>query len=658
MLLAGHVGRAGASATYNVIDLGTLGGASSQAKAINGSGQIAGSATTAGDSAYYAALWTNSGSAAIDLGTLGGTSSQANGINSAGQTVGWAFLTNDTATHAVLWTNISSAAIDLGTLGGTSSQADGINDSGQIVGFAYTTGNTGSHAALWTNISSAAIDLGTLGGTSSQADGINNSGQIVGFAYTTSNAASHAVLWTNSSSAAIDLGTLGGMFSQANCINVSGQIAGSATPPGDAAYHAVLWTNSSSAAIDLGTLGGTSSQANGINSAGQMIGWAYLTNNTSHAFLWMSGTSPAVDLNTLIPTNSGWVLSYPYAINDSGEIVGYGVVGTNTHAFALIPIASTAPVANLTATPTNGVAPLGVTFTDTSTGGTNWSWTFGDGGTTNLATNSVFYTYNTPGVYSVTDIVSGPGGSGTDTVANYITVLTPPPTASFTASPTNGAAPLAVNFTDQSSGSITGWAWTFGDGNTSIRQNPSDIYVNPGTYTVQEIVTGNGGSGTNSQTALINVYDPFAWWRLQYFGTNSSARTAPGGDYTGTGMSNTNKFMAGFNPTNAAAYLHVISIVEQSVAGTNSVVVTYLGANGDNTYAPGIASRTNVLDYMTGDANGNYTNGGWQNTGLTNILSGGNGLARSPTWRIRPSRASRSTGTTGCAWCCRSTAWK
>ena len=75
-----------------------------------------------------------------------------------------------------------------------------------------------------------------------------------------------------------------------------------------------------------------------------------------------------------------------------------------------------------------------------------------------------------------------------------------PPVASFTASPTSGAAPLSVGFTDQSSGSVTGWAWAFGDGNTSTNQNPSDIYVNPGTYTVQEIVTGNGGSATDTQT--------------------------------------------------------------------------------------------------------------------------------------------------------------
>ncbi len=231
----------------------------------------------------------------------------------------------------------------------------------------------------------------------------------------------------------------------------------------------------------------------------------------------------------------------------------------------------------------------------------------------------------TAGTYTDTITFSNTATGVSLPVGVTLTVGTPPPVASFKASPTNGAAPLSVSFVDHSTGSVTGWAWAFGDGNTSISQSPSDIYVNPGTYTVQEIVTGNGGSSTDTVVNLISVYDPFAWWQLQYFGsTNNSASTGPGGDSTGTGMSNTNKFMAGFNPTSAAAYLHIISIVE-SVAGNTNVVVTYLGANGDNTYEPGIASRTNVLDYMTGDANGNYTSGGWQDTGQTNILSGGNG---------------------------------
>jgi PKD repeat protein len=82
--------------------------------------------------------------------------------------------------------------------------------------------------------------------------------------------------------------------------------------------------------------------------------------------------------------------------------------------------------ANFSGTPTNGVAPLAVTFTDTSTGSiTNRFWNFGDGGTTNVNTNDVVYTYNTAGVYTVTEIVTGPGGSSTNIQPNYIVVLTP-----------------------------------------------------------------------------------------------------------------------------------------------------------------------------------------------------------------------------------------
>jgi len=316
--------------------------------------------------------------------------------------------------------------------------------------------------------------------------------------------------------------------------------------------------------------------------------------------------------------------------NDLDEL-GSGATFTGSDHYPIVGdynVVPTGPVAVFAASPTNGVAPLGVTFTGTSSGGTNWSWTFGDGGTTNLATNSVVYIYNTAGIYSVTEIVSGPGGSGTNSKPNYIVVSSatpPPPVASFTANPTNGAAPLNVSFTDTSSGSITGWTWAFGDGNTSISQNPSDIYANPGSYTVQEIVSGPGGSGTDTVVNLVGVYAPFAWWELGYFGSTNNPNGAPDADSTGTGMSNTNKFLAGFNPTNPAAFMHITSIVMQSVGGSTNLVVTYLGPNGDSTYTPGIASRTNVLDYATGDTSGNYTNGGWQDTGQTNILSGGNG---------------------------------
>ena len=52
--------------------------------------------------------------------------------------------------------------------------------------------------------------------------------------------------------------------------------------------------------------------------------------------------------------------------------------------------------------------------------------------------------------------------------------------------------------------------------------------------------------------------------------------------------------------------------------------ITYLGANGDNTWSPGVASRTNVLEYSMSTADGSYTNN-FVSAGQTNVLSGGNG---------------------------------
>jgi PKD repeat protein len=78
--------------------------------------------------------------------------------------------------------------------------------------------------------------------------------------------------------------------------------------------------------------------------------------------------------------------------------------------------------AAFTASPTIGVAPLTVVFTNTSTGDYDTcAWTFGDGGTSSDC-NDPSYTYNSGGVYTVTLTVSGSGGSDTETKVEYITV--------------------------------------------------------------------------------------------------------------------------------------------------------------------------------------------------------------------------------------------
>jgi len=90
-------------------------------------------------------------------------------------------------------------------------------------------------------------------------------------------------------------------------------------------------------------------------------------------------------------------------------------------------------------------------------------------------------------------------------VASATTTTAAAPTASFTATPVSGTAPLVVAFTSTSTGSISTHAWTFGDGTTSSAQNPSKTYLASGSFTVGLTVTGPGGSRTATRTNLISV---------------------------------------------------------------------------------------------------------------------------------------------------------
>lgn len=76
------------------------------------------------------------------------------------------------------------------------------------------------------------------------------------------------------------------------------------------------------------------------------------------------------------------------------------------------------------------------------------------------------------------------------------------PRASFTAAPSSGAPPLAVDFTDTSTptNDIDSWAWDFGDGNTSTEQNPSHTFSTAAVYTVTLTVTNSKGSSTTTGT--------------------------------------------------------------------------------------------------------------------------------------------------------------
>ena len=113
------------------------------AHGINRLGQVTGYIRTVSLESH-AFLW--EGGAFKDIGTLGGDSAVAFAINAAGQGVGGSRVPGNAEVHAFLWQN--GVMRDLGTLGAAPSYATGINSLGQIVGSSET-GFGSTRAFLW-----------------------------------------------------------------------------------------------------------------------------------------------------------------------------------------------------------------------------------------------------------------------------------------------------------------------------------------------------------------------------------------------------------------------------------------------------------------------------------------------------------------------------
>ena len=93
--------------------------------------------------------------------------------------------------------------------------------------------------------------------------------------------------------------------------------------------------------------------------------------------------------------------------------------------------------------------------------------------------------------------------------------------AHFTANDTDGCAGrLLVTFSSQSTGTITGWTWDFGDGSTSTSLPPvSHTYANPGQYTVSLTVTNGITSSTETKPTYITVFaNPVAHFTFNQIG--------------------------------------------------------------------------------------------------------------------------------------------
>ena len=415
---------------YTVTDLGTLGGPSSIAQGLNNNGQTVGTADLSanlGDAflfSYAPALPPSNLPMAtlLDLGTNGGRTSDARAINSVGEIVGFA------GTHAFV--RPGTSLIDIGTLGGADSTAFGIDDSALVVGGSETgavdsmsmpIGHAFAHSGTSTIMPSD--DLGVLSAMGlgpfidSTANGVNPAGQVVGTSFSLLNAFSRATLFTPAGTPQ-DLGVIaGGTNSEAYAANNT--IAVGDSDSGGNSFLPVTFSLSGAAsgmpsAFSLGIVSGfTNGTAFGVNAAGSIVGNAYNTDGkgntlSSHGFLYVG--SSLNDLNTLLTSNStntsaNDLVEEAFSINDFGQIAADGLINKSgpTHALLLSP---TTTVTGLSQTL---VAPNTANFTLVVTG-------------TNFAPNAVVYfngkpestTYNSP--TQVTATIASAGSAGTSTV--------------------------------------------------------------------------------------------------------------------------------------------------------------------------------------------------------------------------------------------------
>lgn len=282
---------------YKITNLGNAGGTCSWPQAISENGMVAGYFQTSSGTCH-ACVW--QGGKVRDLGGFGSASTYATGINNSGQVCG-----RSSDGHALFWDS-NGVVTDIGK-SGTFCHASAINNQGHVVGKA-------DGGFIWKNGTRTMIAGATCG--------LNDLDQVTGTTGSTK-----AFLWENGHTNVI--GTLPGVaYSHGWGINDSGEVVG--TSGADLNYgRAFLWKNGTM--TDLGTLGGNHSVAYDINGCEQIVGMATVT-DSFEAFLWESGHM--YQLSTLVNGYSGY-MGNAIAINDAGQIVGYGGA---IHSFLLTPI--------------------------------------------------------------------------------------------------------------------------------------------------------------------------------------------------------------------------------------------------------------------------------------------------------------------------------
>lgn len=217
-----------------------------------------------------------------------------------------------------------------------------------------------------------------------------------------------------------------------------------------------------------------------------VVGWVTANNNSREARVWgltfnaLSGSWQISDVGHNVPLNAFLAFdsvtsgTIHYHIGAQTFTRGYNFDGSGWYSGTTVPLAYFVP------SQTGGNVPLKTYFWDLSVGASSWSWNFGDGNTS--ATQSPFYTYNsaagTP--YTVTQTVSGPGGTRSRTAT-----ITPTTPHSISGNAANAGGFKIAGATVTLSGTISRTTQTDANGNFSFTN-----LTGGGNYTVSIAKSG------------------------------------------------------------------------------------------------------------------------------------------------------------------------
>lgn len=305
-------------------------------------------------------------------------------------------------------------------------------------------------------------------------------------------------------------------------------------------------------------------------------------------------------------TGTGATLSHTYAAGDTYTITltvtdNKGLTTIIKHAVTVLP-ANKPPMASFISSASGLVATFDATASADSDGTImSYAWNYGDGSNGTGATPPS-HTYAAAGTYSVVLTVTD-DRNGTTSVTHSVTVAAAAvnklPTAAFTSTVTAWTVAVDGSASTDSDGSVSSYAWDFGDGSSGTGKSTSHKYATSGSFTVKLTVTDNSG-GTDSVTHVV-VTTEYATDAFARTSTGSLGVADVGGAWTVTGStayysvgSGTAKMAmtkAGSGPT---AYLSSVSARD-----TNSTVDVSLSSapTGGGVYLALTSRRIGTSEY-------------------------------------------------------------